>query len=150
MTAPAVALRDYAPEWQDELIAMWRESFEWGVGIRDPHPLVEQAAFFRDEVLPNHTVRIALDGDRLVGFVAASRESISQLYVRVGCHRQGVGSLMLDWARAQSDGKLWLYTFTRNTGAQRFYESHGFREAARGFEPEWQLEDIRYEWTAAG
>ena len=127
---------------------MWRESFEFGVGVTDPHPITEQIAYFDTEVLPNNSVRLALSAGQLVGFVAASRESVAQLHVRVGFHRQGIGSQLLNWAKSQSSGSLWLYTFARNTVAQAFYEHHGFRIVARGFEPTWQLEDIKYQWAA--
>ena len=132
----------------DELVQMWRESFEFGVGIVDPHPIAEQREFFVTTVVPNNSIRIALLDDRLVGFVAATKESISQLYVRIGHHRLGIGSRLLDWAKDQSDGSLWLYTFARNLGARAFYEKHGFTIVARGFEPTWQLDDIKYEWAA--
>lgn len=127
---------------------MWRESFEHGVGIVDPHPIEEQRRWFVEHVLPDHDVRAALAGDRLVGFVAASRESVNQLYVRKGYHRRGIGTLMLDWAKAQSGGSLWLYTFERNAVARAFYERNGFTVAARGHEPSWDLDDLRYEWRA--
>ncbi len=52
------------------------------------------------------------------------------------------------WAQQQSSGRLWLYTFARNRVAQAFYEHHGFRIVARGFEPTWQLDDIKYEWLS--
>jgi len=130
----------------DELVAMWRASFEAGVGIKDPHPMTAQKDYFLTQVLPRNAVRIALLGGELVGFVAASRESIAQLYVRIGFQRRGIGRQFLAWAKAQSGGSLWLYTFARNEGAQRFYEREGFRIVARGFEPIWQLEDIKYEW----
>lgn len=86
----------------------------------------------------------------LLGFIAASRESIAQLYVRNDHQRRGIGRQMLEWAKEQSGGTLWLYTFARNAGAQRFYEREGFRVVARGFEPRWQLEDIKYEWSRSG
>ena len=150
METSALDLVDYAPQWQDELVRMWRASFEFGVGITDPHPLSEQVAYFNAEVLPKNTLRLAVAQAHLVGFVAASRESVAQLYVRVGCHRQGVGSRLLDWAKAQSSGSLWLYTFARNRVAQAFYEHHGFVEVARGFEQSWGLDDIKYQWSAQG
>jgi len=108
--------------------------------------MTAQKDYFLTQVLPHNSVRIVLSDGQLVGFIAASRDSIAQLHVRIGFQRRGIGRQMLAWAKAQSGGSLWLYTFARNERAQRFYEHEGFRIAARGFEPMWQLEDIRYEW----
>jgi ribosomal protein S18 acetylase RimI-like enzyme len=130
----------------DELVVLWRESFEDGVGIIDPHPLPEQRDYFLSKVLPKHTVKVALLEDRLIGFAAASLDSVAQLHVRVGYFRQGIGSQLLKWAKAQSGGSLWLYTFARNQRARKFYEHHGFSAVAFGFEPTWKLDDVRYEW----
>lgn len=143
-----VQLVPLADRHLDELVPLWRASFEEGVGVTDPHPLAEQRAYLLREVLPNHTVRVAFSGDTMVGWVAASRESVVQLYVRVGWQRRGIGRMLLDWAKAQSGGSLWLYTFARNARACAFYESQGFRVVARGFEPTWQLDDVRYAWRA--
>ena len=105
--------------------------------------------YLLDEVLPRNTVRLATLNRQLIGFVAASRESVAQLYVRVGFQRCGCGSHLLAWAMAQSSGSLWLYTFARNAGACAFYEKHGFVAGERGFEPAWQLEDVKYHWVAS-
>ena len=128
---------------------MWRESFEAGVGIVDPHPLAEQVGYFQEKVLPHNTVTVAILDGALAGFAAANAESISQLYVRRGLQRSGIGTRLVDWAKAQSAGSLWLYTFARNAVARAFYEKHGFVIVARGFEPHWQLDDLRYEWRRA-
>lgn len=151
--APAahpLRLIDFQPAFLAELIPMWRASFEAGVGIVDPHPLADQEQYFLQTVLPRHAVRLAIDerDGQLLGFVAASHESVAQLFVRVGLQRRGLGRRMLDWAKAQSGGSLWLYTFARNTGACAFYEREGFVATAHGFEPFWRLEDVRYEWHA--
>jgi GNAT superfamily N-acetyltransferase len=138
----------YDPHWLDELIPMWRASFEHGVGVVDPHPIEAQRDYFLREILPNSDVRVAVADDRLVGFVAATPESIPALYVHVDHLGQGIGTSLLDWAKAQSAGRLWLYTFERNVGARTFYESHGFVITERGFEQDWQLADLRYEWSA--
>ena len=142
-------LVEYASPHQEALIHMWRESFKFGVGVTDPHSIAEQAAYFETEILPKNSVCLALSAGQLVGFVAASRESVAQLHVRVRFHRLGIGSQLLNWAKGQSSGSLWLYTFARNTVAQAFYEHHGFRIVARGFEPSWQLEDIKYQWVTS-
>ena len=150
LPAGPITLVEFDPGRLDELVGMWRASFEAGVGIVDPHPIADQRRYFVEEMLPRYTVRLAMRDAELLGFVAASSESIAQLYVRVGFQRSGIGSAMLDWAKRRSAGSLWLYTFARNAGARAFYERHGFVVVAQGFEPMWQLEDIKYQWTAQG
>jgi ribosomal protein S18 acetylase RimI-like enzyme len=130
-----------------ELVGMWRASFEWGVGVTDPHPVDEQTAFLLDHVMPSHRVLVAHDDSGIVGFVAATEDSVGQLYVRIDRIGRGIGSALLHSAQEQSSGHLWLYTFARNNRALAFYTRHGFAEVARGFEPTWQLEDVRMEWT---
>jgi ribosomal protein S18 acetylase RimI-like enzyme len=147
-TQPAtIELAAFEPARLDDLVSMWRQAFEHGVAIVDPHPIAEQKQYFFDKVLPGHGVTCALEGGRLVGFVAASPESVTQLHVRVGWHRRGIGTRLLAWAQAQSSGSLWLYTFARNRVARAFYEHHGFVDIAHGFEPTWQLDDVKYLWT---
>jgi len=94
--APILAALD--PQRVDELVAMWRASFEQGVGI-DPHPLAEQRDYLLREVVPGNDVRLALLEDELVGFVAASAQSIAQLYVRIGFQRRDIGGAMKKPAR---------------------------------------------------
>ena len=48
---------------------MWRESFELGVGIVDPHPLAEQRRYLLDTVVPENAVRVAIIEGRIVGFI---------------------------------------------------------------------------------
>jgi GNAT superfamily N-acetyltransferase len=147
-TSVPAALVEFDARRLDELVRIWRASFELGVGITDPHPIEEQRRYFLAEVLPRHAVRMALRGTELVGFIAASTESVSQLFVRVGHQRQGIGAALLAWAKSRSGGSLWLYAFKRNHGACAFYERNGFVAIAHGFEPTWQLEDIKYQWPA--
>jgi ribosomal protein S18 acetylase RimI-like enzyme len=129
------------------LVRMWRDSFEFGVGITDPHPIEEQVAFLLERLAPANTMRVAKSDGHIVGFSATTPESVGALYVRVDRIGQGIGSELLRLAKADSCGSLWLYTFARNARARRFYERHGFVAVAHGFEPEWQLEDVRYEWS---
>ena len=147
--SPGVRLEEFRPELARDLVLMWRESFEFGVGVTDPHPLAEQERFLLEEVVPNNTVRVAFIDRQMVGLVAATPASIAQLHVRKEFIRRGIGSQLLRWAKEQSRGSLWLYTFDRNAGARAFYERHGFRIIARGHEPEWDLDDIKYEWKAS-
>jgi len=144
----SLELVEYDASFLERLVGLWREAFEFGVGVTDPHPLSEQRQYFIAQVLPHNRVTLAVLESQLVGFVAASAESVSQLHVQVGLHRQGIGSALLALSKAQSTGSLWLYAFTQNVRACRFYEKHGFVAIERGFEPQWQLEDVKYSWSA--
>lgn len=147
MTDSALTLAPLPASRIDDLVSMWRTSFETGVGIKDPHPLQEQRAYLLREVLPNHDVRVAMQGHDIVGFVASNECWIAQLYVDVRHLRRGIGTRLLSWAKERSRGSLMLYTFARNTGARAFYEHHGFVAIAEGFEPMWQLADVKYRWV---
>ena len=142
-----LTIEDFQVSDLDALVRMWREAFEYGVGIIDPNPLEDQVAYFEREVRPNNRVRIAREVGYLVGFLASNAESVAQLHVRVGHHRRGIGRHLLDLAKSDSNGNLWLFTFKRNTGACAFYESQRFTVVQRGFEPTWQLEDVKYAWA---
>jgi len=145
-----VELISYRPEHRGRLVALWRDSFALGVGAPVPHPLDDHLRYFDDHVLAETTVRVALRDDEPAGFVAFTPEAVMQLYVHVDHLGRGIGSRLLDLAKAASGGRLWLYTFVTNTNAQRFYERHGFEVVERGFEPVMQLGDLRYEWRRAG
>jgi ribosomal protein S18 acetylase RimI-like enzyme len=151
---PGVDFDPFDPAFTDELVAMWRASFEDGVGIVDPNPIEGLKQYFLEEVVPNNDVRVALLGREIVGFVAITPESVSHLYVRIGFQRTGLGTSMLEWAKDQSNGTLWLYTFAQNARACAFYERSGFRDIAHGYAEPWPgatpLEDVRFEWRRSG
>jgi ribosomal protein S18 acetylase RimI-like enzyme len=132
------------------LALMWRASFEFGVGITDPHPIEEQIKFLLEDLVPNNALHVAKQGGDIVGFSASTPESIAALYIRVENVGQGIGRHLLNLAKAQSSGSLWLYTFARNARARRFYERNGFAEGEHGFEKRWNLEDIKYQWFRTG
>lgn len=140
----------FEPAHTDELVRMWHASFEHGVGITDPYPLEGRRAYFLREVVPGYSVRVARLGDELVGFMAATPESIAHLYVKVGYHERGIGSRLLGLAKEASGGSLWLYAFARNLNACRFYTRHGFCEVERESQNMYRMEAVRYVWRRGG
>ena len=108
----SLELVEYDPSYLERLVPLWREAFEFGVGVVEPHSISEQREYFLAQVLPKHRVTLALLDARFVGFIAASEESVAQLHVQVGLHRQGIGSALLALSKARSKGSLWLYAFT--------------------------------------
>ena len=150
MTKPEIVIVDDAPEYRLELVQMWRASFEQAVGIVDPHPLAQQLLYFQEKVIPDNQVLVVLDERRssVIGFMASTPEKISQLYVHVDHQNRGIGSMLVNIAKQRSGGRLRLFTFKVNEKAKRFYERHGFKVIGQGFEEEWKLEDVEYEWCA--
>ena len=145
-----VELVPYRSEYRDALVDLWRASFERGVGRPGPNSVDDHRRYFEEHTLAETCVHLALHDGTLVGFGAFTPESVVQLYVHVDHLGQGIGTRLLELAKANSGGRLWLYTFVTNENAQRFYERHGFDIVERGFEPLMQLGDLRYEWRRPG
>jgi ribosomal protein S18 acetylase RimI-like enzyme len=85
---------------------------------------------------PDVSLHIAEVDDRLVGYslvrsgvpqplVPEADSELCTLYVQEPFTRCGVGSALLQAARAGNDG-LWLMVNVQNLRACRFYEKHGF------------------------
>lgn len=53
---------------------------------------------------------------------------VNHLYVLPGRTGSGIGTLLLDFAKAKHPDGLQLWAFASNAGARRFYERHGFIE----------------------
>ncbi len=148
MTTPDVSIVDYSPKYGRELVRMWRGSFEQAVGVIDPHSLDRQLQYLEEKVVPENNVVLVLEKTTsdVIGFMASTPDHISQLYVHVKHQNKGIGSILVNIAKQNSGGRLRLFTFKANEIAQRFYERHGFKVVGCGFEKEWQLEDVEYEW----
>jgi len=101
-------------------------------------------------VIPQHEVWLAEDDDgRPLAVLVLDGDWIDQLYVAPGRTGGGVGSQLVDLAKARRPEGLQLWTFAANTGAQRFYLRHGFvaAEATDGSGNEEKAPDIRFVWT---
>jgi ribosomal protein S18 acetylase RimI-like enzyme len=96
-------------------------------------------------------VTVAVDDERVVGFIALGAASIEHLYVDPGSWRRGTGSLLLREAQALRPGGLDLWVFQRNRAAIAFYESHGFTiaQTTTGADNEEHEPDARMIWPGA-
>jgi ribosomal protein S18 acetylase RimI-like enzyme len=81
-------------------------------------------------VIPFSKVFVAEIGGKVIGFAALKDDVLDHLYVRPDCQRGGTGAALLNAVKTESQERLRLYTFARNTLAKRFYEKHGFRALA--------------------
>jgi GNAT superfamily N-acetyltransferase len=111
------------------------------------HSDQEATLWVRDMLMGTRRVWVVDSDGRIVAVMALADGWIDQLYVVPGWTGRGIGSALVDHAKALAAGCLDLWTFVSNTGAQRFYERHGFVEVARtdGDNDEGEP-DIRYRW----
>jgi ribosomal protein S18 acetylase RimI-like enzyme len=89
------------------------------------------------------------EGDgRVIAMMVLDDAGIDQLYVDPAWHGRGIGSALVDVAKAERPGGLQLYTFQVNERARRFYERHGFAATwfGDGSANEEGQPDVRYEW----
>ncbi len=119
--------------------------------LRRVHSDEQVRAWISDVLLTQCRVWVARRDQRIVGFLALNQDELEQLYVLPGHYRTGVGSTLLEIAKAESPGRLRLFTFQKNERARAFYEVHGFRAVDwnDGSRNEEREPDVRYEWTAA-
>ncbi len=87
------------------------------------------------------------EAPQVLGFMARDDTEVNALYVAGSARGQGLGSQLIEAAKAASE-TLCLWTFQANTAAQQFYLRHGFREITRtdGAGNDEKLPDIRYRW----
>ena len=154
----AVEPVDYRPEYALEIVKMWRLSFQRAMGLPVKNEFSDLSghldAFSR---IDSSAIHLLMDTDTstIVAFMAFQPGWVDQLYVHVDWQGQGLGSQLLNDAKARSPEGLQLHTFQRNENAQAFYQAHGFQEVQRGFagadENPWAtsreaLADILYAW----
>lgn len=70
---------------------------------------------------------VARSNGRIVGYMVLQDEDVGHLYVLPEWQGCGVGSALLDKAKALSPKRLTLFAFPRNMQARRFYEARQFR-----------------------
>ena len=85
---------------------------------------------------------------KLAGILVLDGPWVDQLYVEPALTGRGIGTGLLNLAKRERQTGLRLWTFASNTGAQRFYERHGFIEMRRtdGRDNEERAPDILYVW----
>ena len=80
--------------------------------------------------------------------MALNGDYLDQLYVAVDAQRQGIGTRLLEKAKALSSDGLNLHTFQRNEGARAFYKKHGFTEVTYSLSADNNNEaDVEIRWV---
>jgi ribosomal protein S18 acetylase RimI-like enzyme len=104
--------------------------------------------FFRNVVAQRCDLWVAEHLETIVGMLALAGNEIERLYVAPEARGQGMGSALLEQAKAMYPAGLWLVTLQSNSGARRFYERHGFVAYELGMSAPPESEpDASYRWS---
>jgi GNAT superfamily N-acetyltransferase len=96
------------------------------------HSAAEDRRFIAEQVIGASDEVLLVRREGLpVGFLALRGAIVEHLYVEPDAQRAGIGSTLLDAAKARRPAGLRLWVFQRNEGARAFYAKHGFAEVER-------------------
>lgn len=115
------------------------------------HSDAEIREWFTAFVMAEQDVWVATSKGTVDAVLVLTEGWIEHLYVDPIKTDRGIGSVLVDHAKAISAGELTLWTFAENTGARRFYERHGFVaiDSTPGDNEE-NAPDVKYRWRRAG
>jgi ribosomal protein S18 acetylase RimI-like enzyme len=118
----------------EAVVRVWRRSREqvhpWREG-RINGSADDDRRHFRDVVARQSEVWLAVEDGQILGFLALAGTQVSHLHVDPAAQRRGVGSALLERAKALSPGGLTVCTYQRDESARTFYSRRGFREVRR-------------------
>ena len=117
------------------------------------HPLEETREWMASRLAGSHELWVAEEDGAVVGYLAVSatgpQEWLDDLYVAPGRTGRGIGSALLDLAKALRSDGFSLWVFVSNEGARRFYRRHGLVEVevTDGAGNEERAPDVRMTWA---
>ena len=111
------------------------------------HSHANNLAFFRDTIVAEYEVWVAVEDGRIIGLLALHLEVVEQLYIDPPHQRKGVGTTLLNQAQSRYPNGFKLFTHQRNQRARAFYDKQGLRVVAFGISPAPENEpDVTYVW----
>lgn len=117
------------------------------------HSRAELAGMFTPELIERRTVLVAEIDGGVAGYLTMSPEGfVPALYLALHARGQGIGTALLDRAKALGPGRLELTVFEPNVAARRFYEREGLREVPEGRKDDTQegVPVLLMRWTGVG
>ncbi|MEO9324652.1 GNAT family N-acetyltransferase [Nocardioides sp. C4-1] len=142
-----VLLRPATPDDAAPVAAVHLASRRAGAMPPGVHPDHEVEAWLAGRLAVDETW-VAEAAGRVVGYVRMTATWLDDLYVAPSHAGQGIGSMLLDLAKARRPGGFSLWVFESNAPARAFYRRHGLveREHTDGADNEEQEPDLRMSW----
>ncbi len=132
----------------DAVFSLWRRVSLATYTFLVPHTEEEDRAYFTRVIMKNNDVFVAEIDKRIRGYLAMKNGYIDRLYVDVAHQREGIGTLLIAFAKQRHPDRLRLHTHQKNVGACAFYDRQGFVATSYGVSPPPESEpDVLYEWS---
>jgi GNAT superfamily N-acetyltransferase len=125
----------------------WVDATDWMPRV---HSAASVQRHYREHVLVVCRVIVADLEGAVVGFVAVDAEGcVAGLFVAEGARGRGVGTALIEAAKAMRPEGLSLWTFEANAAARAFYARRGFVvDGGTADDNEEGLPDLRLTWSA--
>ena len=129
-------------------VAARREAMPW---LPEVHSTQEVQVYF-SKLLDSQESWVAEIEGEVVGFSVLKDGWLDQLYVAPKCQNLGIGSKLLEIAKARAPASLELWAFQGNLRAREFYAKNGFIEVewTDGSSNEEKTPDVRLIWRTSG
>ena len=145
-----VPVRRMRAEEVDRVIQVWHRT----KAVAYPYLPTEQGLsladndrIFRAVILPDTNLWVASLAGEVAAFLALRGDYVDRLYVLPEAQGSGLGTALLEHAKALSPSGLRLHTHQQNHQARAFYDRHGFRAVRLGISPPPEsAPDVEYHW----
>jgi ribosomal protein S18 acetylase RimI-like enzyme len=151
-SVPEDVVRRARPDEARSVAELWLRSRQASIPANPPtiHDDDEVRDHFSTEVLANREVWVVeREGRGIVALLVLHEGWVMDLHVDPELTGRGLGSRLIELAKARQPEVLDLWTFQSNGGARRFYERHGFVVVAMtDGDNEEHEPDVHYRWPA--
>ena len=106
------------------IVNAWIDETDWMPRIHTAEDVVRH---YKNVVYRDCKILVVASSDRVMGFMALGADrTITGLYVDGRYRNQGIGHLLVEKAKSEFHDLIQLWTFQKNSSAQRFYKREGF------------------------
>ncbi len=131
---------------------VYLRSFGWayrGTDVTLAHSDDAVREWIRTTMIAQSEVHVVAAAGAVIGYLSLTPGSVDHLYVDPAFVGRGIGTMLLDQAKARLPGGFSLWTFTVNDQARRFSESAGLTavEFGDGSGNEEGQPNVRYQWS---
>ena len=113
-------IRPYDPKDRDAVLAVWADSAVVAHPFLTPAMFEQERRDIAEKFLPLAETYVFERGGVVVGFIALLGNEVGGIFVAPQYHGRGIGSALMDWARASRD-HLELDVFEANEIGRAFY-----------------------------